>query len=146
MGDDVFFFEVGYRFRNPAINTWDDQILDALWHIYWLVRTTLTLLRPFARHLVWNMTIHCSFSHHDTHRPVYLHQAILYNQWGYISYAYKHLGCIEKSSNGITKWDKMRTKKWDRPPKTNMTMEQTTFWRCIPYYSPIKNDDFSLPC
>ena len=33
-----------------------------LGQFYWLVRTTLTLLRPFARHLEGNITMPCSFS------------------------------------------------------------------------------------
>ena len=31
----------------------------------WLVRTTLTLLRTFARHVIGKMVIHYSFAHHQ---------------------------------------------------------------------------------
>ena len=37
-----------------------------------LVRTTPTLLQPFAGHLEGKMDIHCSFAHHDQHSPAHI--------------------------------------------------------------------------
>ena len=49
-------------------NTWDVAInfylLPKIHGLFSGWCSTLTLLRPFARHLVGKMTIHCSFAHH----------------------------------------------------------------------------------